>query len=71
MTTTVARRNVTIEKDSHINNIEGVIEPLCTKYYVQMSVAVNLEENIFLDYCLMPLWEISGLNWYDPADWRF
>lgn len=36
-----------------------------------MSVVEELEENIFLDNYLVPLWEICGLNWYDIADWRF
>jgi hypothetical protein len=36
LTTTVARRNVTMEKEIHINNIEAIIEPLiqdfCANY---------------------------------------
>lgn len=69
--TTVTGRSVTLEKEIYINKIEAMIEPLYTKRRccVQITVPRASADNISW-YYPMPLWEINGLNWCDPADWR-
>lgn len=53
------------------NNTWAIIEPLYTRRFsVQITVVKDLAGNISWYYHRMPLWEISELNWCDPADWR-